>query len=97
MRAKAQGVYAPHAAMISDISVHEGQSVAADAILVRLFSPELEYPSRKDSTGSILPLAQPFACASIIVPPKTTSRRKCRDAYCYAARVKVLPHRPLAG
>jgi putative peptide zinc metalloprotease protein len=43
VRAKAQGVYAAHPARIEAIDLHEGQSVAAGAILARLSSPELEY------------------------------------------------------
>jgi len=45
-RAKAQGVYAAHPAMIQEIALHEGKSVAAGAILARLSSPELEYQLR---------------------------------------------------
>jgi putative peptide zinc metalloprotease protein len=43
LRAKAQGVYAAHASVIRDVSAHEGQSVAAGAVLAQLASPELEY------------------------------------------------------
>jgi putative peptide zinc metalloprotease protein len=43
VQAKAQGVYSAHPAEISEISVHEGQTVAAGAILARLSSPDLEY------------------------------------------------------
>jgi len=43
VRARAQGVYAAHPAVIQTIALHEGQSVAAGAILARLSSPELEY------------------------------------------------------
>ncbi len=46
MRAKAQGVYAAHAAMIRDLALREGQSVSAGAVLARLTSPELEYQLR---------------------------------------------------
>lgn len=46
VRAKAQGVYAAHPAVIQTIALHEGQSVAAGAILARLSSPELEYQLR---------------------------------------------------
>ena len=46
MRAKAQGVYAAHPAMIRDITLREGQFVAAGAILAHLSSPELEYQLR---------------------------------------------------
>jgi len=46
VRAKAQGVYAAHPAIIEAIALHEGQSVAAGAILARLSSPELEHQLR---------------------------------------------------
>jgi len=43
VRARAQGVYAAHPAVIDTMALHEGQSVAAGAILARLSSPDLEY------------------------------------------------------
>jgi putative peptide zinc metalloprotease protein len=43
VRARAQGVYAAHPAVIQTIALHEGQAVAQGAILARLSSPELEY------------------------------------------------------
>jgi putative peptide zinc metalloprotease protein len=46
VRAKAQGVYSAHSALIREISVHEGQTVAAGTVLARLSSPELEYQLR---------------------------------------------------
>lgn len=46
VRAKAQGIYAARPAMIQEIALHEGKSVAAGAILARLYSPELEYQLR---------------------------------------------------
>lgn len=46
VRAKAQGVYAAHPAVIQTIALHEGQWVVAGTILARLSSPELEYQLR---------------------------------------------------
>jgi putative peptide zinc metalloprotease protein len=43
VRAKAQGVYAARPAVIRDLQVREGQSVAAGAVLAHLSSPDLEY------------------------------------------------------
>ncbi|MES1191390.1 MAG: HlyD family efflux transporter periplasmic adaptor subunit [Steroidobacter sp.] len=42
-RAKAQGIYAAHASQLSELKVHEGQTVHAGDVLAQLNSPELDY------------------------------------------------------
>jgi putative peptide zinc metalloprotease protein len=42
-QAQAQTVYTPRPARLAELRVHEGQSVAAGAVLARLDSPDLEY------------------------------------------------------
>lgn len=42
-QAQAQGIYAPRAARVLAVDVHDGASVAAGAVLVRLTSPELDF------------------------------------------------------
>jgi len=42
-QAQAQVVYAPRAAQLASLSVHEGATVAAGAVLATLRSPELDY------------------------------------------------------
>lgn len=46
-QAQAQTVYAPRAAQLQALPVHEGMSVAAGAVLARLYSPELDHQLRQ--------------------------------------------------